>query len=152
MAMGFQTLDSLARHFKVSTHTAWRELDRKVRDGILFGTADARLMALDARTGRRHVEAARVEGLTDVYASPVAAAGRLYIAGRDGAVAVLQQGPKLTVLATNRLDAGFDAQGEHLARLAPVARIARFGPLGTHPRREHLLPGEGSSELAESGK
>jgi excinuclease ABC subunit A len=40
-----QTLDSLARHFKVSTHTSWRELDKKVRDGILFGTADAVTMA-----------------------------------------------------------------------------------------------------------
>ena len=33
-----QTLDSLARHFKVSVTTPWRELDRKVRDAILFGT------------------------------------------------------------------------------------------------------------------
>lgn len=67
-----------------------------------------RLSIFDARTGKRHVEAARVEGLTDVYASPVAAAGRIYLAGRDGAFAVLQQGPELKVLATNRLDDGFD--------------------------------------------
>jgi excinuclease ABC subunit A len=40
-----QTLDSLARHFKISTHTPWRELDKKVRDGILFGTADVVTMA-----------------------------------------------------------------------------------------------------------
>ncbi|MBL8834610.1 MAG: excinuclease ABC subunit UvrA [Alphaproteobacteria bacterium] len=33
-----QTLDSLARHFKVSVTTPWRDLDRKVRDAILFGT------------------------------------------------------------------------------------------------------------------
>ncbi len=33
-----QTLDSLARHFKVSTHKAWSELTRKARDGILYGT------------------------------------------------------------------------------------------------------------------
>ncbi len=33
-----QTLDSLARHFKVSTRTAWAELPEKVRDTILFGS------------------------------------------------------------------------------------------------------------------
>jgi excinuclease ABC subunit A len=33
-----QTLDSLARHFKVSTNTPWRELPEKVRHAILFGS------------------------------------------------------------------------------------------------------------------
>ena len=35
-----QTLSSLARHFKVSTRTAWSELPQRVRDGILNGTGD----------------------------------------------------------------------------------------------------------------
>src|SRR4051812_9842548 len=34
-----QTLDSLARHYEVKTHTPWSELASKVRDGILFGSA-----------------------------------------------------------------------------------------------------------------
>ncbi len=33
-----QTLDSLARHFKVSTMTPWEELSEEVRNAILFGT------------------------------------------------------------------------------------------------------------------
>jgi outer membrane protein assembly factor BamB len=69
----------------------------------------ARLSIFDARTGERHVEAARIEGMNDVYASPVGAAGRVYLAGRDGTFAVLKQGPKLEVIARNRLDDGFDA-------------------------------------------
>ena len=36
-----QTLQSLARHFKVTTRTPWHELPQHVRDGILFGTGDA---------------------------------------------------------------------------------------------------------------
>ena len=36
-----QTLDSLARHFKISTRTPWAELPQHVRDGILFGTGGA---------------------------------------------------------------------------------------------------------------
>lgn len=51
----------------------------------------------------------RLEAVPNVYASPVGAAGRVYVTGRDGAVAVLAAGPKLEVLATNRLDDGFDA-------------------------------------------
>ena len=35
-----QTLDSLARHFGVSTATPFRELERGVRDGILYGTGE----------------------------------------------------------------------------------------------------------------
>jgi excinuclease ABC subunit A len=35
-----QTLQSLARHFKVSTRTPWDELPQRVRDAILFGTGD----------------------------------------------------------------------------------------------------------------
>ena len=33
-----QTLDSLARHFKVSTRAPWADLPQAARDGILFGT------------------------------------------------------------------------------------------------------------------
>ena len=35
-----QTLDSLARHFKISTATPWRQLPEKVRKAILHGTED----------------------------------------------------------------------------------------------------------------
>jgi excinuclease ABC subunit A len=35
-----QTLDSLARHFRISTAEAWSELDQKVREAVLYGTGD----------------------------------------------------------------------------------------------------------------
>jgi len=35
-----QTLEALARHYKVSMTTPWKELPRKARDGILFGTGE----------------------------------------------------------------------------------------------------------------
>jgi len=35
-----QTLDSLARHFRISTNTPWRDLDDKVKQIILFGSGD----------------------------------------------------------------------------------------------------------------
>jgi hypothetical protein len=50
-----------------------------------------------------------LEAVANVYASPVAADGRIYVVGRDGVAVVLAAGPQLKVLATNRLDDAFDA-------------------------------------------
>lgn len=80
-------------------------------DGLIYlwSGNNAMLSILDARDGARHLEAERLEGLSGVYASPVGAAGRVYLAGRDGGTLVLQRGTKAEVLASNRLDDGFDA-------------------------------------------
>jgi outer membrane protein assembly factor BamB len=45
----------------------------------------------------------------NVFSSPVGAAGRVYIAGREGTTLVLKHGPTFEVLASNVLDDGFDA-------------------------------------------
>jgi len=44
-----------------------------------------------------------------VFASPVGASGHVYIAGRDGVVLVIRNGPTYEVLAKNQLEDGFDA-------------------------------------------
>jgi outer membrane protein assembly factor BamB len=67
------------------------------------------LTALDARTGEALFGPERIEPIAEIYASPVAAAGRVYILGRDGNAMVLAAGRKLEVLAKNSLDDGFDA-------------------------------------------
>ena len=74
-----------------------------------FGGNNAMLSIFDAKTGQRHVESERLSGLSGVYASPLGAAGRVYLTGRDGAFLVLKSGPKLEVLATSKLDDQFDA-------------------------------------------
>jgi hypothetical protein len=51
----------------------------------------------------------RLAGMTDLYASPTAAAGRIYITDRDGTTLVLKAGDKPEVLATNRLGDPIDA-------------------------------------------
>ncbi len=67
------------------------------------------LTALDAKTGEALFGPERIEPVAEIYASPVAAAGRVYVLGRDGNAMVLASGRKLQVLATNSLDDGFDA-------------------------------------------
>jgi outer membrane protein assembly factor BamB len=67
------------------------------------------LSCLDSKTGNPVFEAERLEGISGVYASPVGAKGRVYIAGRNGTTVVLKDSDKLEVLATNRLDEKFEA-------------------------------------------
>jgi excinuclease ABC subunit A len=47
-----QTLDSIARHFKVSTNTPWSELDAKVRQVILHGS-DGKPITMKYDDGRK---------------------------------------------------------------------------------------------------
>lgn len=64
--------------------------------------------SLDAATGEHHFTA-RLPGIRNVYASPIAAAGRVYVFDRAGAAVVLEHGTELKVLAENELDDGIDA-------------------------------------------
>ncbi len=67
------------------------------------------LSCFNARTGEKLYGEQRVESVPNVYASLVGAAGRVYVTGREGAVAVIQHGPEYKLLATNTLQDGFDA-------------------------------------------
>ena len=66
------------------------------------------LSVRDTKSGKLLVEGERLDGISGVYASPVSAGGRVYIAGRNGTVSVLKDSAKLEVLATNELDEKFD--------------------------------------------
>jgi len=80
-------------------------------NGILYflKTNNGLLTAVDAKTGKPHYQAQRIEGVPNVFASPVAAAGKIFVVGREGATAVIKPGPTLEVIATNTLDDHFDA-------------------------------------------
>ena len=80
-------------------------------DGILYllKTNSGILSAFDAKSGTPHYQLQRLEGVPEVFASPVGAGGRVYIAGRDGVVLVIRNAGKYELLASNKLDDGFDA-------------------------------------------
>jgi outer membrane protein assembly factor BamB len=80
-------------------------------DGILYllkGNTGV-LSTFDAKTGQPHYQLQRLDATPNVFASPVGAAGRVYVAGQEGTTAVLKAGPAFEVLATNKLDDGFNA-------------------------------------------
>jgi len=80
-------------------------------DGILYllKTNSGILSAFDAKSGTPHYQLQRLKGVPEVFASPVGAGGRVYIAGRDGVVLVIRNAGKYELLASNKLDDGFDA-------------------------------------------
>jgi outer membrane protein assembly factor BamB len=80
-------------------------------DAILYllKTNSGILSAFDARTGKPHYQLQRLEGIPEVFASPVGAQGRVYLTGRDGVSLVIRNAPTFEVLAKNSLDDGFDA-------------------------------------------
>jgi outer membrane protein assembly factor BamB len=80
-------------------------------DGLLYFTKERQgiLMCVDAKTGDVKYGPERLPEIDTIYASLMAAAGKIYIAGREGTVLVLKQGPSFEVLAKNRLDEGIDA-------------------------------------------
>lgn len=67
------------------------------------------LTNLDIRTGKVVFGPVRIPGVSNLYGSPVAAGGRIYITGRDGTTTVLKPGDTLEVLATNVLNDPIDA-------------------------------------------
>ncbi len=80
-------------------------------EGILYmlKSNNGILSVFDAKTGTPHYLTQRLDAVPNVFASPVGAAGRVYIPGREGSTVVLKHGPSLEVLAVNALDDGFDA-------------------------------------------
>ena len=111
-------LDEAKGDIQASPAIAWK-LDRDtpyVPSPLLYGNElyflkgnNGLVTCLDTKTGERLYGPERLEGVPNVYASPVGAGGRVYVAGREGATAVLEAGRTFKLLATNTLEDGFDA-------------------------------------------
>jgi outer membrane protein assembly factor BamB len=76
-----------------------------VYQGVLYVCIDnGVLSAYDPRTGRRHYQERLASDAGNFSASPVAAAGRLYIASEDGDVFVVKAGTRFERLARNSMN------------------------------------------------
>jgi outer membrane protein assembly factor BamB len=75
-----------------------------LHEGILYLLTDnGQLSALDAKTGQPFYQQQRLPKPYNFKASPIAVAGRLYLASEDEDVIVVKMGPSYEVLATNTL-------------------------------------------------
>jgi len=80
-------------------------------DGIVYflKSNSGLLSAYDAKSGKPHYQLQRLEGVPNVFASPVGAKGRVYLTGQEGTTLVIKSGATYEVLAKNMLDDGFNA-------------------------------------------
>ena len=67
------------------------------------------LTCVDSKTGETVFGPERIGQLSNIYASPVGASGRVYITGRGGKTLVIRRSTTFKELAVNRLDDRFDA-------------------------------------------
>lgn len=67
------------------------------------------LSRVDTKTGEDQGGPFRLNGLRDIYASPVAAADRIYVTDRKGATLVISRDETPRVLSLNRLNDSFSA-------------------------------------------
>ncbi len=80
-------------------------------DGMLFFNQSNQAIwsCVDSKTGETILERTRLQDVSRIYASPVGAAGRIYITGRGGTTLVLRRSKELEAVATNKLDDLIDA-------------------------------------------
>jgi len=80
-------------------------------DGMLFYNQSNQGIwtVLDATSGKIVMDRTRLPGISNMYSSPVAANGRIYVTGRNGLTLVLKPGTNLSIESSNRLDERFDA-------------------------------------------
>ncbi len=67
------------------------------------------LTCFDAKTGKEFYSGQRLEGMGNVFASPVGVQDRIYIVGQKGTMYVVKHGPEFKILAKNKLDDNFNA-------------------------------------------
>ncbi len=67
------------------------------------------LTVLDLKTGATISERMRLDGIEDCYASPLAAAGHVFICSRNGTTVVIRDRPPFETVARNQLTGKLDA-------------------------------------------
>lgn len=72
-------------------------------------TNDSVLTVLNAKTGKVVIDKERLPQVKSFYASPIAAAGRVYFVDRSGTTIVIKSGETLDVVSVNKLDDAIDA-------------------------------------------
>jgi outer membrane protein assembly factor BamB len=111
-------LDGARGDITDSQHVVWKRHERTpyVPSPLLYGDSiyflrhyQGILSRVTAKTGEEPLGPFRLGGIIDVYASPVGAAGRVYVTDRRGSTMVIGHSDNPRLLALNRLDDQFSA-------------------------------------------
>jgi outer membrane protein assembly factor BamB len=74
----------------------------------VFKGYSSSLSSFNAETGEEYFHGERIDGLKQVYASPIGVNGYVYVSGRNGKTAILKAGNDFDVVAVNELDTILD--------------------------------------------
>ena len=106
-------------------HVAWSRLRRTpyVPSPLLYGESlyflahyQGVLSRVAAKTGEDRPGPLRLEGIGNVYASPVAGGNRVYVTDRKGTTIVISHEDRPRILARNQLQDGFNASASLAGR------------------------------------
>lgn len=98
--------------WKMSEGTAYVPSAVLLGDKLFFCASDRNtgiVSCYDAKTGKALYSKQRLDGINMIYASFVGVGDKVYVAGRNGTIAVLKNSDTFEILATNKLEDGFDA-------------------------------------------
>jgi outer membrane protein assembly factor BamB len=96
--------------WKINSDTPYVPSPLLYDDNLYFFTVTrAVLSCYQAETGKPNFVAQKLEGVGGFYASPVGAAGRVYLASQNGVTLVIKHSDTYEVLASNKLNDRFDA-------------------------------------------
>jgi outer membrane protein assembly factor BamB len=102
--------DSDAIVWKYDQYTPYTPSPILVEDKLYFLRLNKGFLScLDAKDGKENYTIQKLEGIQDVFASPVAVNNRIYIPGANGIFSIVKCGPEFKVIANNKLDDGFHA-------------------------------------------
>ncbi len=102
--------DSDAILWKLDKETPYTPSGLLYQDKLYFLRANNGILScFDAKTGKEYYRGQRLEGIGNLYTSPVGANGRVYILGQKGTMYVVAHGPEFKILAQNTLEDSFHA-------------------------------------------
>lgn len=102
--------DSAAIVWKTSSDTPYTPSPLLYQDRLYFLKANNGILScLEARDGKPNYSNQRLEGIANIFTSPVAADNRIYIVGQNGTMYVVRTGPAFEVLSKNSLEDNFIA-------------------------------------------
>jgi len=79
-------------------------------DRLYFYKAKTGLLTcVNAADGKTHYQTQRIRELNNIYASPVAAGGHVYLSDRDGTIVVIKDANEFEIVAVNELGETIDA-------------------------------------------
>ncbi len=96
--------------WKIGSDTPYVPSPLLYDDNLYFFTVTRGILSCyQAETGKPNFVAQNLEGVGGFYASPVGAAGRVYLASQNGVTLVIKHSDTYEVMASNKLDDRFDA-------------------------------------------